>query len=101
MRISDWSSDVCSSDLLALRGKALLYDFCEAYGVAHRRLGKLVVALGEAGIPKLHALIARAEANGLHDLRLMDPAEVREGSEGRRGGKGRVSTCRYGWSPYH
>lgn len=63
---------------LALRGKALLYDFCGAYGVAHRRLGKLVAALDETGIPKLHALIARAEANGLHDLRLMDPAEVRE-----------------------
>lgn len=63
---------------LALRGKKLMYEFCEAYGVAHRRLGKLVVAVDEAGLPKLDALIRLAEANGLHDLRRMDPAEVRE-----------------------
>lgn len=63
---------------LALRGKALLYDFCRDYGVAHRNTGKLVVAVDGPGVAKLHDVIKLAEANGLHDLRLMDPAEVRE-----------------------
>lgn len=63
---------------LVLRGKELMYRFCADYGVGHRRCGKLVVAVDEAGVPKLRDLIRRAEANGLHDLRIMDPAEVRE-----------------------
>lgn len=63
---------------LALRGKALLYRFCADYGVGHRNCGKLVVATEAAQIPALHALMRKAEANGLHDLRLLDAAEVRE-----------------------
>ncbi len=63
---------------LALRGKALMYQFCAEYGVAHRNCGKLVVAVDEAGIAKLDGVIRLAEANGLHDLRVMDTAEVRE-----------------------
>ena len=63
---------------LALRGKALMYQFCAEYGVAHRNCGKLVVAVDEAGVAKLDGVIRLAEANGLHDLRVMDAAEVRE-----------------------
>lgn len=63
---------------LALRGKAMMYGFCQDFGVAHRRTGKLVVAVDEDGVPKLDDLIRRAEANGLFDLRQMDAAEVRE-----------------------
>ncbi len=63
---------------LALRGKELMYAFCGEHGVAHRRCGKLVVATEPEQIPGLHAMMKQAEANGLFDMRMLDPAEVRE-----------------------
>lgn len=49
-------------------GKRLLYEFCEARGVAHRRCGKLIVAADEAQIPALHSIEGMARANGVVDL---------------------------------
>lgn len=63
---------------LVLRGKQLLYRFCADHGVAHRNCGKLLVATDDNQIPALHAMLRTAEANGLHDMRMLDAAEVRE-----------------------
>jgi L-2-hydroxyglutarate oxidase LhgO len=50
---------------LCVRGRELLYAYCAERGVAHRRLGKLVVAVNEAERPALLALHARGIANGV------------------------------------
>jgi L-2-hydroxyglutarate oxidase LhgO len=63
---------------LALRGKKLMYEFCAEYGVGHRNCGKLVVATENDQLDHLLALQKKAEANGLFDMYMMDPAEVRE-----------------------
>lgn len=63
---------------LVLRGKDLLYRFCPEHGVAHKRCGKLVVAVDEAGAVNLPKLKANAETNGLTDLEFLEPAQVRE-----------------------
>jgi L-2-hydroxyglutarate oxidase LhgO len=63
---------------LALRGKELLYQFCPEHGVGHRRCGKLLVALDEAGAAELPKLKANAETNGLFDMEFLDAAQVRE-----------------------
>ncbi|MFO0589697.1 MAG: NAD(P)/FAD-dependent oxidoreductase [Polyangiaceae bacterium] len=60
-----------------VRGKHLLYAFCEERGVAHRRTGKLVVACSEDEVPRLSALRAQAAANGVTDLSLLDREAAR------------------------
>src|SRR5688572_17061410 len=45
-------------------GARLLYAFCEAEGVPHRRIGKLVVARDTHEIATLEALAARGTENG-------------------------------------
>src|SRR3546814_7392961 len=72
MRISDWSSDVCSSDLVA------------EHGAHHGQRRDLADAL--------HGCARRRERHR---------AIPRDRSEERRVGKECVSTCRSRWSPYH
>ncbi|MBL8361038.1 MAG: NAD(P)/FAD-dependent oxidoreductase [Rubrivivax sp.] len=62
---------------LCVRGKAMLYAYCAERGLPHRGCGKLLVACGEAEVPKLRALQASARANGVDDLRWVEPAELR------------------------
>src|SRR3546814_11973707 len=104
MRISDWSSDVCSSDLL---------DKCQA----------LVVADGTTYLDDMHVKTFTGLLNELldspcdvrNDLNCLagvfsvtlilddlavDPT-IHESSEERRVGQERVSTCRCRWSPSH
>jgi L-2-hydroxyglutarate oxidase LhgO len=60
-----------------VRGKALLYEFLEERGVAHRRCGKLLVATSPAQHAKLEALAAQARANGVDDLQPLTPDQAR------------------------
>ena len=59
---------------VCVRGRRLLYAFCEAHGVMHRRCGKLVVAADEGQRAELEKLLARGVANGVEDLRLLERA---------------------------
>ncbi|MBW8848647.1 MAG: NAD(P)/FAD-dependent oxidoreductase [Burkholderiales bacterium] len=61
---------------LCVRGKQLLYDYCEARDIAHRRCGKLVVATRAEDVPRLGQLAANGAANGVDDLRLLSRAET-------------------------
>lgn len=63
---------------LALRGKELLYQFCANHGVGHSRCGKMLVALDEAGGPKLAALKDNAAKIGCGDLEYLPADQVRE-----------------------
>lgn len=63
-----------------LRGKALLYDFCQLYQVPHRRIGKLLVAQPEQ-LSQLRALQQHAQSIGVEvqqltrqQLQLLEPA---------------------------
>jgi len=53
---------------LCVRGKELLYRFCAENDVGHARCGKLLVATHESQLPKLAAIKATAEKNGVGDL---------------------------------
>jgi L-2-hydroxyglutarate oxidase LhgO len=62
---------------LCVEGKGLLYAYCEARGVPHARLTKLVVAAAEDEITALESVAARAAGNGVTDLRMLAGAEAR------------------------
>jgi L-2-hydroxyglutarate oxidase LhgO len=62
---------------LCVAGKQKLYAYCAERGIAHRRLGKLIVACSEAEIPVIEGVRQRAEANGVGDLEWLDGNELR------------------------
>jgi L-2-hydroxyglutarate oxidase LhgO len=50
---------------LCVAGRDLLYPYCEQYGIAHQRCGKLIVATSEAQLPELERIRSAAQANGV------------------------------------
>lgn len=58
-------------------GRERLYAYCAAKGIAHRRCGKLIVAVHEAQRPKLEAVRRSAAANGVNDLDWLTADEAR------------------------
>src|SRR3546814_16619520 len=85
MRISDWSSDVCSSDLQARE-----QDRRKQHG--DETVGK---DAGQHGDKRWRDAVRLA--NGLPDF----PHPFASRSEERRVGQECVSPCRSRWSPYH
>jgi len=49
-------------------GKELLYEYCVAHGVPHRRSGKLIVSTSEKQNEELLSIQQRAHANGVTDV---------------------------------
>src|SRR3546814_7186148 len=92
MRISDWSSDVCSSDLqraaiaraLAMEPRILLFD--EPTSAPDPEMIKEVLDVMTALAGEGRTMVCVT-----HEMR----------SEERRVGKECVSTCRSRWSPSH
>jgi L-2-hydroxyglutarate oxidase LhgO len=59
-----------------VRGARMLYEYCAAHGVLHKRCGKLIVAPSDDGVKELERILAKGEANGVEGLRLVDRAFV-------------------------
>src|SRR3546814_12843010 len=101
MRISDWSSDVCSSDLYRFWHSTATNGTFGAAACAAKGYGldaeQTTTALGFAG----------TQAAGLNtffesgdDSKSVHPGKAGMRSEERRVGKECVSTCSSGWAPY-
>src|SRR3546814_19753757 len=107
MRISDWSSDVCSSDLLALDpvmrqvvgGRAVEAQAASASQMGRFETETLALAAHRAALADLNGQwIDRVhDRNGLKYIVL----DMDRRSEERRVGKECVSTCRSRWWPDH
>src|SRR3546814_4664147 len=95
MRISDWSSDVCSSDLsgvICLLPSLVKDLFALRFGKNLKRMWlDLHNVLGIFSLPFHIVMALTAVVFAFHDQR----------SEERRVGTEWVSTCRSRWSPYH
>lgn len=59
---------------LCVRGRDLLYAYCGARHVPHRRIGKLLIATDPSQRPALDRVLANARACGVHDLETLDSA---------------------------
>jgi L-2-hydroxyglutarate oxidase LhgO len=62
----------------AIEGNPALYAWCERYGVAHRRTGKLIVALPGDKDGELDAILAQARANEVPGIRALTGAQARD-----------------------
>src|SRR3546814_15548793 len=100
MRISDWSSDVCSSDLATdfEDGRALIRAGEDDDGFAYDRVFSDLAPLS----PNMKVFAAEVsfvrhgETYGMETLNVVARSDR---SEERRVGKECVSTCRSRWSP--
>lgn len=63
---------------LCREGKAELEAFAAEHGIPFERVGKLVVAVEAAELPRLEALFERASANEVPGLELVGPDRIRE-----------------------
>src|SRR3546814_11077035 len=99
MRISDWSSDVCSSDL------GVLHDVAGFSGIAER--GPVASAVRVESVEEFEPVFGGPVPEGFlaPSVHLFFDNGGRAAwivrSEERRVGKECVSTCRSRWSPYH
>src|SRR3546814_11311362 len=98
MRISDWSSDGCSSDLEYKR---------EAFGMFNDMLARykhdVVSTLARVRI-QTEAEVQAVEEQRRRQAELLErrmPMQHEARSAERRVGKGCVSTCRYRWARCH
>src|SRR3546814_14140772 len=105
MRISDWSSDVCSSDLIP-QNKSDAETGLEVGKHTWRGLVAGVMSARKDAEAQKDAKLAEEleearQAQKELDRREKDDAYSKDRSEERRVGKECVSTCRSRWSPYH
>src|SRR3546814_20950935 len=100
MRISDWSSDVCSSDL----GEVGAIRFIES-DTGRETFDRLEPVWGEFTVQWLTdktVTFTRIPAKAAGDDPMTNMmAVVGTRSAARRVGKECVSKCRFRWSPYH
>src|SRR3546814_13018559 len=111
MRISYWSSDVCSSYLHFRRGAAVLEETLNAINAVIWSPALIYLCLGLGlyfsirtrfmqvrGVPEMLRLMVnnKSSSSGVSSFQALTMR-----SEERRVGKACVSTCRSRWAPYH
>src|SRR3546814_18382911 len=106
MRISDWSSDVCSSDLESVQSVSLFTN--EPYSrdlyYDEQVAGRVGFAYYQEGGPQFFGITAEfitESMEGKFDDTIVLGMGCQGRSEERRVGKECGSTCRSRWAPYH
>src|SRR3546814_17054184 len=103
MRISDWSSDVCSSDLN--RGSPSRHGAVSRPHPITRKAGRVSmqivfdIAARRAELTPNKPAFVDLPTGAVTTYATLHERAGR--SEERRVGQERVRTCRYRWSPYH
>src|SRR3546814_11514579 len=102
MRISDWSSGVCSSDLLAITDDGNVY-WNDQLVTPNVLESQLAVEAQKTPQPAVNNRGDKTtKYSMINDVVNVAQAQgMRKRSAERRVGKEGVSTCRSRWSPYH
>lgn len=70
---------------LCTAGREAMHDYAMSAGLPYDECGKLIVALRDDEIPRLHELHRRATANGVPGLSLLDASQLRDVEPAVRG----------------
>src|SRR3546814_19315931 len=102
MRISDWSSDVCSSDRLPKPRHYTRLSFCwvNPWCCSYSQPNVVDVPAGVLEPHSVCNLSANLSYDGLIEIKQHDVRKEASRSEERRVGKESVSTVRSRWSRY-
>lgn len=61
-----------------IEGRHLVYEFCVKNNIAHKKIGKLIVAIDNNELKDLEGLFKQGLENGVEDLRLLSGNEIKE-----------------------
>src|SRR3546814_10437129 len=100
MRISDWSSDVCSSDLVVVEHLGFHLARGQASAQLDDAVGQGRLAVVDMGDDREIADVPHRVGQGRASV-VADGAALRGRAAERRVGEEGVSTCRYRWSPFN
>lgn len=64
--------------LWCVKGRELLYDYCQQRSIAHQRCGKLIVATHPDQLLQLDAIAKKALDNGVDDLRKLSADQAKQ-----------------------
>lgn len=64
--------------LHCVRGKHMLYEYCETHNVPHKRITKLIVAVNKDQSSELERIRANAASNGVEDLQWLNAIDARK-----------------------
>jgi len=63
---------------LCVEGKGLLYELCDRHDIAHKKLGKVIVATSENETAQIAKLYEQGRKNGVEDLMLLSRTELKK-----------------------
>jgi L-2-hydroxyglutarate oxidase LhgO len=61
-----------------IEGRHLIYEFCAKNRTAHKKTGKLIVAINDSEVKDLEKIFKQGLENGVDDLRLLSKDEIKE-----------------------
>jgi L-2-hydroxyglutarate oxidase LhgO len=62
--------------VLCVQGNRMLYSYCQEKSIAHKKVGKLIVAQKKSQLDSLKNLHQKAKLNGVHDLELLNQKQL-------------------------
>ncbi|XP_005109885.1 L-2-hydroxyglutarate dehydrogenase, mitochondrial [Aplysia californica] len=63
---------------LCVKGLDMAYKYCDEHEIPYKKCGKLIVAVDPDEVSRLEGLLERGQKNGVKDLRMVGPDEIKD-----------------------